>query len=341
MTNRVLKHHAFNMEAGRFKPVPIGDRNWLVYDNANFSVHITDRCNADCQFCIAHLRYADENMEYVKAKLDSTAVYLQGLEDALRLVKGVNPSVSITGGEPTVNRRFSGILDVIKKVGTHKLTCTTNGTGFKLRVPNSQDTVLDRILDSGMAHLNLSRSHYLEAENNRIMRMPKYSPRDCEVKEYIKALRDRGIRVRLSCILLKEGIHSLDNMLRYLDWAESIGVDNVIFRQLMAFSNSALGTIPIYCNEQNVELEPLWTAMDQSGLFQVYHSVVGYYYYVEIRKYKHMDVVTEAADLNAISSQLDKYTAQLGQPCAFELVYHPNGDLCAGWIDSQRIMKEF
>jgi hypothetical protein len=131
-------------------------------------------------------------------------------------------------------------------------------------------------------------------------------------------------------------------MERYIDWAEELGVDQVIFRQLMEFDHStAEGRIPQYCEEQTVQLPPLWEELDKRPGFTLHHTVLGYYYYVEIRLRGSITVASELADLRQIDPQIERFSSRLGTPTAFEMVYHPNGNLCAGWLEDQKIMLEY
>ena len=77
--------------------------NKKVYKNFNVSIFIDDICNADCKFCVAQLRYAHRSMLYKKIHIRNKREYLRRLEEVLKIVRPLNPSVSITGGEPTIS----------------------------------------------------------------------------------------------------------------------------------------------------------------------------------------------------------------------------------------------
>ncbi len=338
--NRYARQGNFNLTGARFKSIALEGKPWSVYDNANLSVHITEKCNADCQFCVAHLRYLQDGAVYHKPEISNTEVYLEGLHKSLEAVRFVNPSVSITGGEPTISKRLPPILRTLAKAGVRKRTLTSNASGLGWKVADSSDTVLDRLIEYRLEHLNISRAHDDFKTNCRIMKMAPHLLSDDQLREYISTARASGIRVRMSCVLLKEGISTVDDMMRYIDWAQGLGVDNVIFRQLMNFGPLAQGAIPLYSRKNSVSLEPIWEELDARGAMQVYHTVLGYYYYVEVRQYQGMDIASEMADLNLIEPQLEKFSNELGHNCAFEMVYHPNGNLCAGWREDRNIMME-
>lgn len=338
---RQNKQKLFTQPLENFKTLN-GDEDWLVYNNANMSIHVTDKCNADCAFCIAHLRYLNDGLTYLKPEIESDELYYQQLDNILKLVKGVNPSVSITGGEPTVNRKLPAILKILSAHDVRKRTITTNGTGLHYKVNDGSKTVLDCLYDYKLEHLNISRAHYDSAENARLMVMKEHLMPNGLLNEVVEDAKSKGIKIRLSCALLKNGISSYDEIMRYIDWGVKLGADNIIFRQLMQFEEDKVkpGRIPDFCKEEAISLEPVWENFDNDKRFEFYHQVLGYYYYVEVRKYAGANVVSETADLRMINPQLKKYKEQFGRPTAFEMVFHPNGNLCAGWNEHEQVMKE-
>lgn len=339
---RQKRQELFNPLKEDFKTLNV-DEPWLVYKNANLSIHVTDKCNADCAFCIAHLRYLNDGLVYLKPEIEEDENYYIRLNQVLESMGDLNPSVSITGGEPSVNRKLPTILTILAKHNVRKRTMTTNGTGlfYKTNVPNK--TVFDALESYQLEHLNVSRAHHDAKENARIMVMNEKLMPDGMLEEIVQDAARRGIKTRLSCALLKEGVSTYDDMMRYVEWGEKIGVDNVIFRQLMQFDDRTVkpGRIPIYCKKQEIDLMDLWPLMDQNKDLKIYHQVLGYYYYVEVRKYNDINVVSEVADLRIINSQLDVFKEKFGQRTAFEMVFHPNGNVCAGWNENEQIMSNY
>lgn len=337
---RKERQKLFNPSLDKFKTI-ILDEKWKVYNNANLSIHVTDKCNADCGFCIAHLRYLNDGLVYLKPEMKDDDKYYQRLDEVLKLTKYINPSVSITGGEPTVNRKLPYILDILSSHDVRKRTITTNGTGLFYKAKDNK-TVLDALSDYKLEHLNISRAHFNSKLNADIMVMKEHLMPEGRLEEIIQEAKIKGIKTRLSCALLKNGISKIEDVMKYIEWGLNLGVDNVIFRQLMQFEQNKVepGRIPNYCIEEEIDLNPLWNEFDNNKEFEFYHQVLGYYYYVEIRKYKGMNVVSESADLRLINPQLNKYKEELGNKTAFEMVFHPNGNLCAGWNENEQIMSE-
>ncbi len=352
LEKRYEKQNLFDIDKNQFLLLD-GDffkQKYKVYHNTNLSIHVTDKCNADCAFCIAHLRYLNDGNVYIKPEIENDDIYFKRLDDVLKNIKSINPSVSITGGEPTVNRKLPRILDVLMSHNVRKRTITTNGSGLHYKIENSHKTVLDKLGEYQLEHLNISRAHYDNQKNAHLMTMNEKLMTNEMLKERVIEAKHYGMKIRFSCALLKDGIKTYDDMMRYIDWSYELGADNIIFRQLMKFNEESVkpGRIPIFCQEQAVDLIPIWENFDKDKQFDFYHQVLGYYYYVEVRKLeswngkplnRKVNVVSEMADLRMINPQLDKYSQILGERAVFEMVFHPNGNLCAGWNENEQVMS--
>ena len=103
-----------------------------VYANANLSIYSAQACNAKCAFCVEELRPASRGTELALQKTveRDDDVYFQNMNMVLRALKPLNPSVSVTGGEPSKDARLPGILRTLAEHGARKRTMTTNGSGL-------------------------------------------------------------------------------------------------------------------------------------------------------------------------------------------------------------------
>lgn len=298
-----------------------------AYNNANLSIYTAQECNAACPFCIERLRPESRgrSLEKQKAKERNDEVYFSNLNQVLAALKQLNVSVSITGGEPSKDPRLPRILDCIRDNGMRKRTMTTNGSG--LLDPVQGKILLDNITDAGIAHLNISRAHPETAKNIEIMKFPE-SPTARELEYIAERCRQAGCRVRLSCVLLKGITESLSDVLNYLEFARSIGVDNVVFRQLMKTEIAGVTASPgiLYSEARRVSFEELLDVISEDHRFEFQKQVLGYYYYVEVWKYKNVDIVFEEADLRFIEKQ-----KKVNPDLVYEFVFHPDAELCSTW----------
>lgn len=337
---RYRRQELFDITQKPLIPFRVGGRDYLVYYNVNLSVFVSDECNASCNFCVARLRYFHEGVDYIKPAIADDEEYFSRLNEVISAVKPLNPSVSLTGGEPTISPRLPRILTILASHNVRKRTITTNGSGL-LSIPHGQKkTILDLLIDYKLAHLNISRAHYDEKINQEIMKA-KGGLSNENLEYVIRYALRYGVRPRLSCVLLKGYIDNFDEIIKYLDWAESLGADNVVFRQLMGFDSKAVkdGLVPRYCLEKEVALLPFLEIISRDSRFTFIKQVLGYYYYVEVWRYRNIDVVFETADLKLIDSEKEKSLKQTGGiPVIYELVFHPNGNLCGSWREWKEII---
>lgn len=317
-------------------PLRIGDRTHRVYRNANLSVYSAQPCNARCPFCIEELRPASRGLTLVEQKRyeRDDDIYFARLDAALQATAPLDPTVSITGGEPSIDPRLPRIARHLAARGVRKRTMTTNGSGLLDAIDDGD--VLQAVLDAGLAHLNISRAHRAHAINQRIMRVDRPLA-DAALAEVIERARAAGTRPRLSCALLTGHVDDLDGCLAYLDFAAALGADNVIFRQLMRYDPATVqpNYVTRYSATHRAPMHPILEAIrpsarDRTGHpdFRFVRQVLGYYYYVEVYRYRDaIDVCFEGADLADIETDKRRRT----DPVIHELIFHPDATLCSTW----------
>ena len=91
-----------------------------------------------------------------------------------------------------------------------------------------------------------------------------------------------------------------------------------------------------YCDENKIKLYDIWNEFEEHKEFVPYLNLLGYYYYVEIYKYKGAILASESADLNSQTREQKKYPDTV-----FEMVMHNNGNLCGSWIDTEQILERY
>ncbi len=331
---RQQDYNIFDYETTKFR-FASGEKR--VYKNLNFSIFVDDYCNADCKFCVAQLRYAHRSLIYNKNHIDDPDKYLSRLEEVLKQVRSLNPSVSITGGEPTVSPILTEILKLVDKYKFRKRTITTNGSGLLNTQDN--DIILNNLIKYNWNHLNISRTHYNDSVNKRIMRYnteKEYCTNEM-FKEILSLINKTDIRSRLSCLLLKEGICSVEEIKKYIDIYINLGENNFIFRELMDYDRTAVNKEKKeYCDKNKIRLNNIWEDMENYPEFEPYLNILGYYYYVEIYKYRNSTIASESANLNRQYEEKLKHNNMV-----YEMVFHTNGNLCGSWIENEEILDEY
>ncbi len=348
---RELKQAAFSVEetstAGftvLWNDPALDGRRYRVYGNVNCSIYSAATCNGNCPFCVEKVRPASRgsSLAAVKRCVDDSA-YFSSLDKALHLVRPLDPSISITGGEPSIDPRLPRIISLVQSHGFRKRTITTNGSGL------IRNGLVPALVSGGFMHMNISRAHADEARNQAIMQLDAPFT-NADLRRVVELTRGTGLRPRLSCVLLRDEIDCMDAITSYLDWAAAMGIDNVVFRQLMAFDSARCALDPVIAFSENhrVMLDPILREIyqdpiDRHRAFTFSKQVIGYYYYIEVYKYipkrgKMVDVVFENADLRFIDR--DRAVPRT-VPLVHELVFHPGGTLNSTWLPGEGIITRF
>ena len=333
---RYTRQRDFDINNAKLIDFNFDGKERKVYHNCNLSIFVDDYCNADCKFCVAQLRYENISKAYEKPKIEDEEEYFRRLDEVLTYIEPLNVSVSITGGEPTVSKKLIRILELIDKHNMRKRTITTNGSAL-LNVVDGK-TILDHLIYRKFDHLNISKTHYDEEINKKIMRYKKGYCSNEDLSKIIPYAKERGLRPRLSCLLLKDGIHDVDGMSKYIEFYEKMGIDNVIFRELMDYDEKVM------CNKEKMEynlknkvrLNDVWKEVDKDSRFVPFKNLLGYYYYVEIYNYNDVVVCSESADLKVQTKEKNN-----NQDIVYEMVFHPNGNLNGSWVDDEDILLEY
>ncbi len=298
-----------------------------VYANANLSIYSAQKCNARCPFCVEELRPSSRGVALQEQKHieENDEIYFARLVESLNILKVLHPSTSLTGGEISKDKRLPRLLRTLKEHGSRKKSITTNGSGL-LDVREGK-RIMDWIGETGVSHLNISLSHFDLEKSQSLMRF-KEGPTSEDLREIVKIARQWGVRVRFSCVLLKNEVDHISSIKKYLNLADELGVDNVIFRQLMKTdASSHLPNFVVrYSDQRRVSLEKILDELHNHPEFKMQDQIMGYYYYVEVWRYKGIDVVFEEADL----AQLELSKREHPQ-VVHELVFHPNAILSSTW----------
>lgn len=325
-----------NYDISRYDVVPFefekaGQKS--VYKNFNLSIFTDDYCNADCKFCVAQLRYEHRSMLYKKDKL-SDSEYMKKLEKVLTAIRPLNPSISITGGEPSMSGKLIPILELVNSLGFRKRTITSNGSHLLDTV--NGNTIIEHLIKNHWDHLNISRTSPSDEINQTIMRYNStegYCSNDM-LNAILEISNNSPMKHRLSCLLLKDSVNSVEKIKEFMDYYIELGANNFIFRELMDYDITAVNQEKIaYCQHNKIRLNDIWEDFEKYPEFVPYMNILGYYYYVEIYKYKNATVASESADLNQQSKEFATHPNTI-----YEMVFHPNGNLCGSWIDNEKIL---
>lgn len=282
-----------------YKYTPFMGKN--IYTNCNFSIFLLGECNAKCKFCVAHIR---------NNQLKDDRIQLEYIKKAIELVKPLNPTVSLSGGEPTLSPIFEEACYLLKDFRIKAVT--TNGYALKQTIPT--------LIKNKWTYLNISIPHFDDVKQKCMMNWDKN----------IDVSNVGFDNVRLSCILSTEGINTKEDVFNYVNYFYEKGVRNFIFRQMTEGevfpTNERNESIVDYIRNNKVDMT---TCIPKE--FEFFKENRGYYYWVLLHKYKDAVIAYEAADLAERNDALQDNKI-------FELVLHPNGNLSYGWDPNKEVL---
>jgi Molybdenum cofactor biosynthesis enzyme len=312
----------------------INNKDYIVYDNANFSIVIDDYCNAGCDFCVEDLRARKS-----KRKIEND-LWLSEIDKVLKIMRNLNTSISITGGEPTIDPKLPILLDNIGKLDFRKKVITTNGSGLLLPGDDGE-LIIDKLIKNNFNHLNISRVDCDEMVNQKVMKFKSKDniTQNIDLKDIVSIANKGNLRVRMSCLVNGLAVKNLDDVIDYINFYKNIGVDNIVFRELMNYDfekaeseGSVINRVKrnFYLN-YFVNLDSIIRDINKNNDFKLINIVKGYYYNVWVYDYNGVICCFEKANLENMSNSDNEI---------WEFVFHPQGVLCGSWNDKEKIILD-
>jgi pyruvate-formate lyase-activating enzyme len=281
----------------------------------NFYVITTFKCNCKCAFCLFRKNEIEDCDDGYK---------LEVIEDVIRNTNE-RLSIKITGGEPFIKPKL--VNDIITIANSHKDKIHNIGIGTNGTLPMP-------LMDSGVP-VNVYASRHTFADNAEGFGVER-------VLSYEDLLRTNAHSIRLSCNIIKGGVDTTDEVLKYLHNMESVGLDHICFRELnrLSVDNELMYEDFIYdylkyYKEKLVSIKSIMMELNASPLFSfkeikesAYDSNYIFLYKDKIRvKFR---VIREdiLVKYNKKFKGIDEY------------VLHPDGLLTGCWDRNQKIIKE-
>ncbi len=101
-------------------------------------ISVTDRCNLRCVYCMPEEGMVfDDRADHLDAK---------AIEEVVKVAIDLGVThIKLTGGEPTIRKDLTDIVERIAHLGVHDLSMTTNGLQLPRLAPSLRDAGLDRV----------------------------------------------------------------------------------------------------------------------------------------------------------------------------------------------------
>ncbi|WP_256078638.1 radical SAM protein [Massilia sp. YIM B04103] len=327
------------MDDKRWRTHTIGERNYRIAQPVTFTPYASAKpCSARCRFCSESL--IEKAATKPSSSLRPGSAYFDNLRAALRELAGLPISYSLSGLETTDDPEWMRqMLDALQRHAesspVNDRVLYTNGSGLAHAAHGA--ALIERLAAFGLDWVELSRHHHREDTNQSIMRFR--SGVEVRQQERFAAMLQRlsgRMPVKLVCIVQAGGVATAGDALDYLGWARNLGVEAVVFREFSQLDDSyrdnvtsryIAGTrIPMAGLLEQCLNQPEFAT--QFGFEQV---TEGYYFWNLIGRYRGMRVTFEASDYALMHRQH-------GSGNVYKLVFHANGNLCAGWNPERHIL---
>jgi len=186
-------------------------------------------CNAKCTFC----EFADTANHF---NLDKFIEIIKEVKKQIFVKK-----VAFTGGEPTLNmKQFKEIVSKTREI-LDKPSFVLNTNGINLK-----EVYTDDILPKYINNISLSRHHYDDTINNKILGFNSISNQD--LKSLQDSTDDKDL-IHLSCNIIKGYIDSKEEVYKYLEFTNQIGIRSAGLVSLMPINQ--------YCIDNFVDIAEL------------------------------------------------------------------------------------
>lgn len=266
-----IRKETSNVEVYSIKDLEINHKKYQYFSDAQISLYLTKYCNANCPFCVNKFE-----KRCVLSKEISDSQYYRNLEFYLDFFKDIKPWITITGGEPTISSRLVPTLNLLKEKSYKIRTFSTNGSHL-LDIIDGK-TILQHMLENNVVNnVDLSRMAIDDEENAKLMNIKVCDSNNEHLQKIASFASANSMEVRISCNLLKNGVHTLDDMLEFKRFYNQLGIHSIMFRELIPLEYDKVYSVDI-----NNILEEIFRRPD----FKLLRIMEGFYYTVRVYQYE-------------------------------------------------------
>ena len=301
------------------------------------------KCNAHCRFCSEELQRKHQKELTALNVINDYDQYFEALVKVLEDLSQIdNIGLSLSGLEATSDPiwllRFLDAISIENKIPDFdEKVLYTNSTGLY-----KHPDLVYALKEAKFDRLEISRCHYDDKVNQKIMYINRNEPvHQNEAYEKMIHHVQQHLHIKNSCILTQIGVNSVVEVEHYLDWIMSLGVKEVVFRELSRLDDNYIeNKTKIWAEENRVPIDLILDGImkdldSQKTNWAYQHSKVGYYYYNEQYKYKNeVDVIFETSSYNELMSRNKTNAIQ-------KLVFHSNGNLCGDWDPNNYVLGNY
>lgn len=223
----LLSTEQHNPDVHLEKTIKIANNNLKISIPTNLNIFITNKCNAKCFFCINH--------NYTNQDIDDE-LYYKSLNKTLEELDPNYFEITITGGEPTINKeRFVKTLEICNQKGFKFRTISTNGLNLLSKYKGKE--LCNYLVENNAIH-NINISRMSIDSNKEIMKAKTLSNE--EIRKLANYFYMHDAEMRISCNLINGYVDNMDKIIEFVDYYRSIDVPTIMFRELVGEENQPI-----------------------------------------------------------------------------------------------------
>ena len=320
------------------RKIKIENECYEIASNCDIAIYVDGICNADCRFCIAQMRYGNRSDMFKKPRIIDKAKYVKRTDELLALLKPLDLSVSLTGGEPTQSERLIDIVALLAKHNVRRRSISTNGSGLLHKLKGGQRCI-DVLLDGGVNIFNISRQHHDEEKNNYLMNYLYEPCTNDMLQDIIQYVVSHGAVVRMSGSVMKGGVDNVDELMGYIEFYEKMGCKDYRFRELMKYADGS--TINeqkmAFCQEHHVPMQQILNQINSVSAFKNISKTVD----TAIYTYRAFEYLNSTLLVQVENKEQEIQSQKNNDHILCGLIIHQNGDLATSWADATKILSRY
>ena len=205
------------------------NKHYKIMNGVYINVFIDMLCDANCPFCINKAKEIVNpsfKRDVKNISLNEFIHKFDELYDNLYNNMSAKPIVNITGGEPTISPRFIPFIQHLlkRRIGFEIITNTTN---------LHKDYILQNMMYNCKS-INISRNHYDDDKNKELMNLNVKVTNE-NLKKAVEFVTNNFQVNRIysvGCVMMKNGIHTLEDIKKYIDTYSYINPSLFFVRQM-------------------------------------------------------------------------------------------------------------
>lgn len=204
------------------------------YGKIRVCVAMDGRCNASCSFCILRMPVRGGINPIVACSETTDHEWFLRFENLLRILRGLQPEFILSGGEPSISARLPKTVGLLNDYGFRNTCLITNGSALK------------DISRFGGVHIHMSRMHYDDCVNAKIMRFQDSFSRNSQLACIPKT------HISIGCIPMKHAVDSVAEILKFAQVYHELGVSSVSFCEIQ-YDAADANNVTSYCASVRVD----------------------------------------------------------------------------------------